>query len=119
MRLVRGATGWRVTAIHPSRTGAASTSRSAAAREILANPRIDLPPAARADVLSGQVHDSALHAMLTLSRSFHLGISVVRSGHPIDVFGTTGPATTRSAGPSTPGGSTGTPSSTWPRRDGS
>jgi hypothetical protein len=92
VRLVRGATGWRVTAIHPSRPGTASTSRSAAAREVLANPRIDLPPAARADVLSGQVHDSALHAMLTLSRSFHLGISVVRSGHPIDVFGTNRPS---------------------------
>jgi hypothetical protein len=92
VRLVRGATGWRVTAIHPSRPGAASTSPSAAAREVLANSRIDLPPAARADVLSGQVHDSVLHAMLTLSRSFHLGISVVRSGHPIDVFGTNRPS---------------------------
>jgi hypothetical protein len=92
VRLVRSATGWRVTAIHPSHPGAASTSRSAAAREVLANPRIDLPPAARADVLSGQVHDSVLHAMVTLSRSFHLGISVLRSGHPIDVFGTNRPS---------------------------
>ncbi len=92
VRLVRGAIGWRVTAIHPSRPGATSTSRSAAASAVLASSRIDLPPAARADVLSGQVHDSVLHAMLTLSRSFHLGISVVRSGHPIDVFGTNRPS---------------------------
>ena len=92
VRLVRGATGWRVTAIHPSHPGAASTSPGAAARAVLDSATIDLPPAARADVLSGQVHDSVLHAMLTLSRSFHLGISVVRSGHPIDVFGTNRPS---------------------------
>jgi hypothetical protein len=92
VRLVRSASGWRVTATHPSRPGAASTAPGAAARAVLASTTIDLPPAARADVLSGQVHDSVLHAMLTLSRSFHLGISVVRSGHPIDVFGTDRPS---------------------------
>jgi hypothetical protein len=92
VRLVRGATGWRVTAIHPSQPGAASASRSAAARAVLASSRIDLPPAARADVLSGQVHDSSLHAMLAVSRIFRIGVSVVRSGHPIDVFGTNRPS---------------------------
>jgi hypothetical protein len=59
---------------------------------VLSSSRIDLPPAARADVMSGQVHDSVLHAMLTLSQTFRLGISVVRSGHPVDVFGTNRPS---------------------------
>jgi hypothetical protein len=55
---------------------------------VLTSNRLDLPPAARADVMSGQVHDSALVAMLALSRSYRIGVSVVRSGHPIHVFGT-------------------------------
>ena len=61
---------------------------SEAARRVLGHPRIDLPPASRADVLSGRVHDSVLTAMLTLARRYTLGVSVVRSGHPLHVFGT-------------------------------
>jgi hypothetical protein len=53
---------------------------------------ITLPPAAHADVLSGNIHDSALDALLTLARSHRMMLSVVRSGHPIDVFGTTRPS---------------------------
>ena len=92
VRLSRsGASTWRVTAIHPSRPGPPA-ARTAAARRVLASDRIDLPPAARADVTSGQVHDSVLTAMLGLSRHFRIGVSVVRSGHPIDVFGTDRPS---------------------------
>jgi hypothetical protein len=78
---------WRVTAVHPSRPGPAAPHTAAAAK-VLASDRIDLPPAARADVESGRVHDSVLVAMLGLSRSYRIGVSVVRSGHPIHVFGT-------------------------------
>jgi hypothetical protein len=39
-------------------------------------------------VVSGQVHDSVLAAMLVLARRYTLGVSVVRSGHPLHVFGT-------------------------------
>ena len=88
VRLVRSSGGWRVVAVHPSRPGPPAGRLSGAARRVLRHPRIDLPPASRADVLSGQVHDSVLTAMLTLARRFTLGVSVVRSGHPIYVFGT-------------------------------
>ena len=88
VRLSRGpGTAWRVTAIHPSRPGPPA-GHTPAARRVLASDRIDLPPAARADIASGQVHDSVLGAMLGLSRSYRIGVSVVRSGHPIRVFGT-------------------------------
>ena len=63
-------------------------SISAAARAVLASRRITLPPASAADVRSGQVHDSVLTAMLGLAQQFTLGVSVVRSGHPLLVFGT-------------------------------
>ena len=54
----------------------------------LPSPRITLPPASSADVLSGQVHHCVLRALLSLSASFTIGVSVLRSGHPTYVFGT-------------------------------
>lgn len=79
---------WRVTAVHPSQPGPPTPSPTTAARHVLASSRITLPPAAHADVASGKVHDSVLEAMLTVSRRWPIGVSVVRSGHPIYVFGT-------------------------------
>lgn len=88
VRLVRNAGGWVVTAVYPSTPGAATARPTTAARHVLASHRIVLPPAARADVASGQVHDTALEAMLRMSRRWLVGVSVVRSGHPLYVFGT-------------------------------
>jgi hypothetical protein len=92
VRLVRGTSGWRVAELHPSDPGMPSASLSAPARAVLANPRIDLPPASAADVRAGRVHDSVLIALTTLSQSYQIGVSVLRSGHPLDVFGTTRPS---------------------------
>jgi len=78
---------WRVTDIRPSHPGPVAR-HSRAAKRVLAGGRIDLPPAGRRDVLSGQIHDSVLDAMLTLAASYHIGVSVIRSGHPLYVFGT-------------------------------
>jgi hypothetical protein len=87
VRLSRTGARWRVTAIHPSQPGAAARALPTAARDVLKNNRIVLPPAARADVESGEVHESVLHAMLGLAETYDIGVSVVRSGHPIHVFG--------------------------------
>ena len=88
VRVIRTGAGWGVTAVHPSRPGPTAPVLSSRAQQVLAVPRIDLPPAARADVSSGLVHDSVLSAMLTLAERYRLGISVLRSGHPRYVFGT-------------------------------
>lgn len=88
VRLVRSRHGWTVTAIHPSRPGRPARPLPEPARRVLAEPRIELPPAARADVRSGLVHESVLAAMLTLARQHRFTVSVVRSGHPLHVFGT-------------------------------
>lgn len=88
VRLVSRGSAWVVTAVHPSDPGPPTTRPSTAARSVLASHRIVLPPAARADVRSGQVHDSVLEAMLRMSQRWTVGVSVVRSGHPIYVFGT-------------------------------
>ncbi|MER0444065.1 hypothetical protein ABR738_05705 [Streptomyces sp. Edi4] len=91
VRLSRTTDGWRVTALHPAAPGPA-VALSAAARDVLAQSRIELPPASAADIRSGAVHDSVLRAMLHLAGSYRLSVSVVRSGHPLDVFGTDRPS---------------------------
>ena len=88
VRLSRRLQRWQVTAIHPSRPGPPAPELSRPARRVLASDRIDLPPAARADVASGHVQDRTLTAMLRLSQAYRIGVSVIRSGHPTRVFGT-------------------------------
>jgi hypothetical protein len=92
VRLSRSGQAWRVTAQHPAQPGSAASRLSAVAREVLANERIILPPASAADIRSGNIHDSVLTAMLTLSKTYRIGISVIRSGHPLNVFGTDRPS---------------------------
>lgn len=88
VRLARQGGTWRVEAVHPSRPGP-PVAPSATARAVLDHARIDLPPAARRDVESGRLHETTLAALLAVARDFRIGISVIRSGHPLHVFGTT------------------------------
>ncbi|TDW84086.1 hypothetical protein EV137_6890 [Kribbella pratensis] len=93
VRLSKSSQGtWRVIATHPARPGAPVASLSAAARQVLASEQILLPPASAADIRSGQVHDSVLTAMLELAKTYRIGVSVIRSGHPTNVFGTDRPS---------------------------
>jgi hypothetical protein len=92
VRLTRRGARWRVDAVHPSRPGPPAHRLSPLARRVLASDRIDLPPAARSDVESGNVHASVLTAMLAVARAHRIGVSVLRSGHPLFVFGTHRPS---------------------------
>jgi hypothetical protein len=92
VRLVQAAPRWRVTEIHPSQPGPAIGALSGSATRLLADARVILPPAALADVKSGLVHDTVLEALRALSQDHELTVSVMRSGHPLDVFGTTRPS---------------------------
>ena len=92
VRLTRAALGWTVTALHPARPGAAESALPGRVRAVLSDARIELPPAAQADLRSGRVHDSVLGAMLRLAGAYRMYVSVVRSGHPLDVFGTGRPS---------------------------
>lgn len=88
VRLSHRGSGWSVTAVNPSHPGLPASRLTTAARHVLASHRIVLPPAAHADVASGQVHDTVLETMLRMSQHWLIGVSVIRSGHPIYVFGT-------------------------------
>jgi hypothetical protein len=88
VRLVARRGGWAVTELHPAAPGPELPRPSALARRVLSAERIGLPPAAAADIASGRVHDSVLQTLLTLARDYRIDVSVIRSGHPIFVFGT-------------------------------
>ncbi|MFI6154585.1 hypothetical protein ACIBCA_18075 [Kitasatospora sp. NPDC051170] len=92
VRLSRAEPRWTVTELHPGAPGAAAATPAPAVARVLAEPRIELPPEAVADLRSGAVHDSVLEAMLRLAGPYAFSVSVVRSGHPLDVFGTTRPS---------------------------
>ncbi|GHF83292.1 hypothetical protein GCM10018790_71180 [Kitasatospora xanthocidica] len=92
VRLSRAEPRWTVTALHPGVAGPAAAAPSATVARVLAEPRIELPPEAAADLRGGAVHDSVLEAMLRLAGPYTLLVSVVRTGHPLDVFGTTRPS---------------------------
>jgi hypothetical protein len=80
---------WTVTQLRPARPGRPAQALSAMAKRVLASRRIALPPASVADIRSGQVHESVLRALLSLAHDYRIGVSVIRSGHPTFVFGTT------------------------------
>ena len=88
IRLEAASPAWRITAVNPARPGPAASSISRAARAVLDNERISLPYAAQADVRSGAVHDSVLLGLSELARNHRIDVSVLRSGHPLKVFGT-------------------------------
>ncbi|WP_380282411.1 hypothetical protein [Kitasatospora purpeofusca] len=92
VRLSAASPRWTVTALHPADPGPAAPQLPTLAARVLAQPRIVLPPAAVADLRSGSVRDSVLQAMLTLAGPYSFQVSVVRSGHPLDVFGTDRPS---------------------------
>ncbi|MEV7186814.1 hypothetical protein [Kitasatospora sp. NPDC093102] len=92
VRLSRAEPRWTVTGLHPGAAGPAAAPPPSAVARVLAEPRIELPPEAAADLRSGTVHDSVLEAMLRLAGPYTLSVSVVRTGHPLDVFGTTRPS---------------------------
>ncbi|MEO8330268.1 MAG: hypothetical protein ABI586_09700, partial [Candidatus Nanopelagicales bacterium] len=79
---------WTVTTVRPANPGPPNPPPSNNAAHLLANGRVRLPDAARADVRSGAISESVIDALNELSRDHVLDVSVLRSGHPIRVFGT-------------------------------
>ncbi len=88
VRLVEASPLWRIVEVLPARPGAASSRLGAAATQVLSEPRIRLPHAARADVSAGAVHDTVLELLVALAARHVVDVSVLRSGHPLHVFGT-------------------------------
>ncbi|MEJ5886877.1 hypothetical protein WDZ16_00245 [Pseudokineococcus marinus] len=79
---------WRVTAVQPPAPRPAGAAPSPLALEVLASPRVELPEDAAADVRAGAVGDEALAVLLGLAAAHEVAVSVARTGHPAEVFGT-------------------------------
>jgi len=92
VRLERSGRRWRVVDVFPARPGRAAPSAPALVRQVLGDARIRLPYAAHADVATGVIAGSVLRTLLALADRWLVDVSVVRSGHPFDVFGTNRPS---------------------------
>lgn len=88
VRLERAAPHWRVVAVHPASPGLPTSSLSRSAKAVLSDSRIRLPHAAHADVAAGRIHDTVLSLLLAMAQQHVVDVSVLRSGHPLLVFGT-------------------------------
>jgi hypothetical protein len=88
IRMVVGDPEWQITAVRPARPGRAIGGLSHAARRLLASDRVILHEAAVSDVRSGEIKDVVLDALMSLSALHQLDVSILRSGHPLRVFGT-------------------------------
>jgi hypothetical protein len=88
VRLVAASPRWRVTALHPAAPSPPGSGLSVAASALLASPRLHLPVAARADLRSGTISAGVLGALRGLAARHVVDVSVVKSGHPLYVFGT-------------------------------
>lgn len=58
------------------------------ARRVLDHPAIDLPDSARWDISAGRVGEPILALLADLAQRHRLGVTVLASGHPHEVFGT-------------------------------
>jgi hypothetical protein len=92
VRLARASPHWRIVEVLPAHPGGSTSNLSLSARRVLSDSRIRLPYAARADVRAGSVHESVLKLLLELSALHLVDVSVIRSGHPLLVFGTSKPS---------------------------
>ncbi|MEZ0579035.1 hypothetical protein [Nocardioides sp. MH1] len=79
---------WRVDDVREAHPPAALPDPGPLARRVLDSNRITLPWAGRADVAAGDVADAVLRSMLAIARQHTIGVSVLISAHPVDVFGT-------------------------------
>ena len=80
---------WRVDCGHRRRRRASPLpDPGPLVRRVLSSDRIVLPWAGRVDVAAGLVSDAVLRSMLEVAEQHQIGISVLISAHPVNVFGT-------------------------------
>lgn len=90
VRLVRTGSGWVVTELRPVAPRRTTSRGRGDVRRLLGSDRVDLPAAARADLLGGGTDPLVVATMLGLAARHRFSVSVLRSGHPVNVFGTDG-----------------------------
>ncbi|KAA1420969.1 hypothetical protein F0U44_01100 [Nocardioides humilatus] len=88
VRIRQAGDGWAVDSVTGATPPSPLEKPGRLIRRVLQNDRITLPWAGRADVAAGLVADSVLRSMLAVAEHHRIGISVLISAHPVNVFGT-------------------------------
>lgn len=88
VRISQTPEGWRADSVIAPTPIPAVQDPGRLARQVLDSDRIALPWAGRVDVAAGLVSDAVLRSMLEVADQHRLGISVLISAHPAQVFGT-------------------------------
>lgn len=78
---------WSITSATVGKLAVAANP-PATVRRLLENSRVFLPEPARADLSAGVISDEVVSIVERLSRQWRLSIQVLRTGHPLNVFGT-------------------------------
>lgn len=79
---------WRVDSVIAAEPAPPLPDPGALIRRVLRSDRLTLPRAGRADVAAGVISQAVLRSMLAVAARHRIGISVLRSAHPVHVFGT-------------------------------
>lgn len=88
VRISRTGDGWRVDSVTAAEPVPPLEDPGPLIRRVLDSDRITLPWAGRTDVAAGRVSDVVLRSMLAVAERHRIGISVLVSAHPVQVFGT-------------------------------
>lgn len=79
---------WLVTDVIIPKARQRGTNIPTEVEELLRSSQVALPWEARLDIASGRTDPRLIKLMLELSQRWHLGVHVLRTGHPANVFGT-------------------------------
>jgi hypothetical protein len=88
VRLAKEGDEWRVTEVFAATPLPPVQPVPPLAAAVLSNPRIRLPPAAAADIGSGNLRPRPMQALLALARDYDIDVSIVFKPHPDNVFAT-------------------------------
>ena len=88
VRISHAPAGWRIDSVTAATPEPPLRDPGPLIRRVLRSDRITLPWAGRADVAAGLVSDAVLRSMLAVAEQHRIGISVLVSAHPVNVFGT-------------------------------
>jgi len=88
VRISQTQDGWRADSVIAATPQPPLPNPGPLIRRVLSSDRIALPWAGRTDVAAGLVSAAVLRSMLAVAEEHRIGISVLISAHPVQVFGT-------------------------------
>lgn len=90
VRLANAANEWKLSSLEDAGGDPVERPRDLPeiATRVLDDGRVDLPDSARWDIHSGIVDERLLRAMAAVAEDFSYSVTTLKTGHPVNVFGT-------------------------------